>query len=30
MDAGAYDFIAKGDVTLLREALERVTGLERA
>jgi len=30
MDAGAYDFIAKGDVTLLREALERMAGLERA
>jgi len=30
MDAGAYDFIAKGEVTLLREALERMAGLERA
>ena len=27
MDAGAYDFIAKGEVTLLREALERMAGL---
>ena len=26
MDAGAYDFIAKGEVTLLREALERWPG----
>lgn len=30
MDAGAFDFVPKGDVTLLREALERVTGLERS
>lgn len=30
MAAGAFDFISKGEVSLLREALERVTGLERA
>jgi excisionase family DNA binding protein len=30
LDAGASDFIARGDMTLLREALERATGLERA
>jgi excisionase family DNA binding protein len=29
LEAGASDFIARGDVTLLREALERATGLER-
>jgi len=30
MDAGAFDFIPRGELTLLREVLERVTGLERA
>jgi PleD family two-component response regulator len=30
IDAGAFDFVAKGEVTLLREALERATGLERS
>jgi excisionase family DNA binding protein len=29
MDAGAFDFIPKGELTLLREVLERATGLER-
>jgi excisionase family DNA binding protein len=29
MDAGASDFVPKGDTALLRESLERVTGLER-
>jgi len=29
MDAGANDFVSKGEVTLLRESLERIIGLER-
>jgi excisionase family DNA binding protein len=29
LDAGAADFIVKGDATELRESLERLTGLER-
>jgi PleD family two-component response regulator len=29
LDAGANDFVAKGEITLLRESLERVIGLER-
>jgi len=29
-DAGASEFVLKGDVTELRETLERLTGLERA
>jgi excisionase family DNA binding protein len=29
MDAGAFDFVARGELTLLREALERGTGVER-
>jgi excisionase family DNA binding protein len=29
LEAGANDFVSKGDVTLLREALERLTGLDR-
>src|SRR6185436_15662217 len=28
LEAGANDFVPKGDVTLLRESLERLTGLE--
>jgi excisionase family DNA binding protein len=30
MDAGAFDFVARGELTLLREVLEKLTGLERA
>ena len=30
LEAGAYDFIAKGEVSELREALERLMGLDRA
>jgi excisionase family DNA binding protein len=30
MDAGASDFVPKGDVTMLRESIERMTGLERS
>ena len=30
LEAGAHDFIPKGDPELLREALERLTGLERS
>ena len=30
MDAGAADFVSKGDPTQLRESLERLTGLERS
>jgi excisionase family DNA binding protein len=30
LDAGANDFVPKGDIALLREVLERLTGLERA
>ena len=30
MEAGAYDFVPRGEVALLREALERLTGLDRA
>jgi len=30
LDAGAYDFIAKGEVSDLRDALERLMGLDRA
>ncbi len=29
LDAGASDFVPKGDVSVLREALERLTGLDR-
>jgi CheY-like chemotaxis protein len=29
LDGGASEFVIKGDVTELKEALERVTGLER-
>jgi excisionase family DNA binding protein len=29
MDAGANDFVSKGEITLLRESLERIIGLER-
>ena len=29
LDAGAVEFVAKGEVTELRDALERMTGLER-
>ncbi len=30
LEAGASDFVLKGDVALLREVLERLTGLDRA
>ena len=30
LDAGAYDFISKGEVSELRDALERLMGLDRA
>lgn len=29
IDAGAYDFIAKGEASMLRESLEKLLGLER-
>jgi CheY-like chemotaxis protein len=29
LDAGANDFVPKGDVALLRESIERLTGAER-
>jgi excisionase family DNA binding protein len=29
LDAGANDFVPKGDVALLRESIERLTGVER-
>jgi PleD family two-component response regulator len=29
LEAGANDFVPKGDVALLRESIERLTGVER-